>query len=74
MANQTTKAPTLRQVAMVLQAISRIEGWGCEHPAIEQSILKDRGWVTLDINERSMPMPSTALLTQVRLLGKIRKP
>ena len=67
---QRTKAPTLRQIAMVMHAVSRIERWDGEHATIEQSILTDRGWITPDINGRSMPMPSTALLSQVRLLAK----
>jgi hypothetical protein len=64
-----TKAPTLKQVSMVLHALARIEYWDGHHESIEEAI--DGGWLTIDVNERSMPMPSTKLLTEVKLFVKL---
>ena len=65
-----TKAPTLNQVAMVLQALTRIESWDGHHESIEDSVLDGGGWLTADVNQKKMPMPSTRLLTAVKLLAR----
>lgn len=68
-----TKAPTLKQVAMVLQVMSIIECWDGHHESIEDSVLDGGGWLTADVNQKNMPMPSTRLLTAIKLLARTGK-